>query len=261
MRRNTLKGAALGLALGLISAAATGAEAPPPMPAGNGYPAASTYPAQQRQAYAYAQPTPRPTPAPRVLAHRWGFGLDTVPGATNNPVSGSLVSAPNAIAVRWWATESIGLDLLAALDATSLQTGTSGASSGGSTPGTAASGFGLGLGVKYNLTRPAHDLLTQIVARVSTASSTQSDPTGLLKLNTSTLGLFLGAGFEAFVPGWDWLSLEGSAGFSMKTQTVKPESTTGAASAATAGASQTTSSMSLGGAGFSPINVAFHVYF
>jgi hypothetical protein len=257
MQRNSIKKACLGLALGF--AMSRGLRADPLPAAGSAYgaaaPTTSAYPAPvQRPAYNYAQPTPRPTAVPRMLEHRWGFGLDNVPGATNNPISGSLISAPNAIALRWWATEKIGLDFLAALDTTSLQTGSSG-STGGSAPGTSDTGFGVGVGVKYNLTRPARDLLTQIVARVSTASSTQNDTTGLVKLNTTTMGLFLGAGFEAFIPGWDWLSLEGSAGFSLKSQTIKPDSP------AAGGASQTTSSLSLGGAGFTPVDVAFHVYF
>lgn len=199
-----------------------------------------------------------PGAAQRVLKGRWGFGLDTIPGASANPVGG-LIAAPNAVVVRWWATEKLCLDLMGALDASSLQTSGAGVLSGSSAPGTSSSGSGFGLGVKYGLTRPSRDMHTQAVARVSTATSNQKDASGLVALNTSTMGIFIGAGFEAFVPGWHWLTLEGSAGLALTSQTIKPESSGGGGFVA--GVSQSSSSVSLGGAGFTPINLSIHVYF
>jgi hypothetical protein len=248
MMMNTMRGllAAAVMAAPMASAAAAaGAQAP-------------AYTPQQRQYMAQIAQMVKAQPAPpRVLAKRWGFGLDHIPGASSNPAGGTLIAAPNAVAVRWWPTEKLGLDLLAAMDASSLQTSTGGVASGSGVPGTSASGMGFGLGVKYGLSRPSRDLHTQAVVRVSSASSTQKDSTGVLTLNTSTLGAFIGVGFEAFVPGWDWLSLEGSAGLSVLSQQVKPD--LGGLPGSTP--TQSTSGLSLGGAGFTPLNVSIHVYF
>jgi|GEM_PF-2849364 hypothetical protein len=182
----------------------------------------------------------------RPMAHRWGFGLDTIPGASVNPLSGSLVSQPNAIAIRWWATDKLGLDLLAAANVSSL----SGATGSSTTSNPGGQTYGVGVGVKYNLTEPSHDLLAQIVARGSYGTAAQTGATSQL----STTALFVGAGFEAFVPTWDWLSLEGSAGLTLNSQDLEP--TNGGT-----GASQSTSNVSLGGNGFSPVNLSIHVYF
>jgi hypothetical protein len=185
-------------------------------------------------------------PQLRPMAHRWGFGLDTIPGASVNPLSGSLVSEPNAIAIRWWATDRLGLDLLGAANVSSLN-GTTGSSTA-TNPG--GQTFGVGVGVKYNLTEPSHDLLAQLVARGSYATAEQTGATSQL----STTALFVGAGFEAFVPGWDWLSLEGSAGLTLNSQDLEPAN-------GASGASQSTSNVSLGGNGFSPVDLSIHVYF
>jgi hypothetical protein len=243
--------AALGAVTGLQAEEWTpGAPTPVPTP---------VYKVASQQVYLYRE---APLP-PRILAGRIGFGLDMVPGASPASVFGGVISAPNAIGLRYWATEKVGLDLLVAMDMNSIQTGTgssSGSTSGSGTPGSIASGFGFGAGIKYNVSQPSRNMLAQLVVKASTATSTQSDPTGLFKLNTSTTALFAGAGFEAFVGGWDWLSLEGSLGFSLTSATVKPESATLSAAAASA-ATQSSSRMSLGGAGFTPLNISIHAYF
>lgn len=196
----------------------------------------------------------------REMAHRWGFGLDFVPGASAASVLGNVVAAPNGIGLRWWPTDKLALDGVAALASSSLQTGT-----GTNTPGTTNSAVGFGVGVKYNISEPSQYLLAQLVGRGSVAKANQNDTTGLLKLETTTTALFVGAGFEAFVPGWEWLSLEGSAGLSVESQEVKPTVAPGAAGPAAAvaasQASQSTSSVTLGGNGFTPINLSIHVYF
>lgn len=250
MKKLTLKMAG-GLVLALAAGTMRGAETLPPVYA-QPAPAAAVAPRP------VAPVAARPYVAPkRVLAHRFGFGLDSIPGASPTSVLGSVLTAPNAVAVRYWATDKVGIDILGALDMNSIQTGT-----GTGTPGTVASGFGVGAGVKYNLTQPSHDMLSQVVAKASFASSTQSDATGLVKVNTGTTALFVGAGFEVFVPSWDWLSLEGSLGLSLTSQSVKPESGVGAAAAAaSAAAAQSSSRVTLGGTGFSPVNISIHAYF
>lgn len=231
---------ALGLALGLAAAAQAGAlgETPVSMPA-------PYRPLSFGGGVSNFQPAPA-GPALRPLAHRWGFGLDSIPGATSNPLGG-LVAEPNAVALRWWASNRLGFDLLGALSSSSLQQGAS-----SSATGNGGDVFGVGLAVKYNLSEPSKDLLAQLLARGSYASAQLSDNGGQL----DSTAVFVGAGFEAFVPGWEWLSLEGSAGVTLSSQDLKPS---GATTATTA--TQSNSTISLGGSGFSPVNVSIHVYF
>ena len=71
-----------------------------------------------------ALPPPAPAAAPqaqarpaakRVMAGRWGIGLDSVPGATPASVLGGVLSAPNAVAVRYWFTDKLAADGLLAM--------------------------------------------------------------------------------------------------------------------------------------------------
>jgi hypothetical protein len=57
----------------------------------------------------------------------------------------------------------------------------------------------------------------------------------------------MGLGFEAFIPGWEWLSVEGTAGASYLDQA--------------AAAAPSTSSVGVGAGGYAPLNFSVHVYF
>jgi len=197
----------------------------------------------------------QPKPQLRSLAHRWGFGLDTLPGTSVANQGGSLLAQPNAIALRWWATDRMAVDLLAAGSASNAN-GNGSAGSGNVIP----QGYGGGLAFKYNLSEPSHDLLVQMVAKGSYASAQPSSGTagasGSNEQFTTAAG-FLGIGFEAFVPGWDWLSLEGSAGAAVTKLDLKS-----AASGASPGGVQSGTTAGLGGGnGYSPLNLSIHVYF
>ena len=65
--------------------------------------------------------------------------------------------------------------------------------------------------------------------------------------------LVVGAGFEAFLPYWDSLSVEGSVGLNFSSSQTKTDGGTQAA--------QSGSSLGISGSGFNPLNVAIHLYF
>jgi hypothetical protein len=189
-------------------------------------------------------------PPLRPMAHRWGFGLDSLPGVDPAGAGSSLVAQPNAVDLRWWATDSLAVDLMAAGTASSAA---------GSGP-VEAQGYGGGLGLKYNLSEPSRDLLVQVLAKGSYATAQPLSGTGGAtgpNDQLATVALFLGVGFEAFVPGWDWLSVEGSAGAGATKQDLNP----GAAAGAAAGPVRSTTTVGLGGNGFAPVNLSIHVYF
>jgi len=190
---------------------------------------------------------------PRSLANHWAVGVDSLPtGAITSP-SSSMVAVPSALSIRWWATERLAVDLLVAGNYNSAQAGKGELSPlVSSGPGDAF--YAGGLGLRYNISELSHDLLSQFVVKASGAQSAGSISGWSGKATESTLAVFVGAGFEAFVPGWDWLSVEGSAGVTGFSQSLTPQS-------AGNGGAQTVSGVGLAGSGFSPINLAAHIYF
>jgi hypothetical protein len=189
----------------------------------------------------------------RPLAGRWGLGVDSVPGITPLAGSGPLIAVPRALDLRYWATDRLGLDLLLAGNYSSQQAG-KGALSPlvSSSPGDAV--YGGGLAARYNLSEPNRDLLAQLVLRATAAQSVENAGAGGAAANSSTLALFAGAGFEAFVPGWDWLSVEASAGLTGFSESLTPQG-------GSAGGAQTLSGLALAGSGYSPVNASVHIYF
>jgi hypothetical protein len=114
--------------------------------------------------------------------------------------------------------------------------------------------FGAGIKTKFNWKRPSEWVLFQVVGRASVAALSQDVSNallGTLDQTTRTFNLFLGLGFEAFVPKWEALSVEASAGLSISSIQTKTSD----------GVAQSGSSASLVGDGFSPLNLALHVYF
>jgi hypothetical protein len=190
---------------------------------------------------------------PRSLANHWAVGVDSLPtGAITSP-SGSMLAVPSALSIRWWATERLAVDLLVAGNYNSAQAGKGELSPlVSSGPGDAF--YAGGLGLRYNISELSHDLLSQFVVKASGAQSAGSISGWSGKATESTLAVFVGAGFEAFVPGWDWLSVEGSAGVTGFSQSLTPQSPGN-------GGAQTVSGVGLAGSGFSPINLAAHIYF
>jgi len=190
---------------------------------------------------------------PRSLEHHWAVGIDSLPAVGIISPSSSLVAIPNALSVRWWATDRLGIDVLMSGNYSSIEAGKGELSpSVSSSPGNAF--YAGGVGFRYNWSVLSHDLLSQLIVKASGAQSVQSISGSSGKANETVLATFVGGGFEAFIPGWDWLSVEGSAGITGFSQSLTPQS-------AVNGGSQTVSGAGLAGSGFSPINLAVHAYF
>jgi hypothetical protein len=167
----------------------------------------------------------------RPMKHRWGFGFDYVPGLG---LAGGTVAQPNALALRWWATDRLAVDL----DGTMTS---SGVSVSAATQGTLGD-YGGALGLRYVVSEPSKDLLVQVLMKGGYAKAAPNTTA-----QTATTAGFVGLGFEAFIPGWEWVSLEGSAGANYLSQD------------AVSGSS--TSNVGVGAGGYAPLNFSVHVYF
>lgn len=196
-------------------------------------------------------PTPSPTPAGPVLTGRWGIGFDQIPGASAGTGLVPGLASPNAMAIRYWISERLAWDGLLALDTSSQPA--SGPGAPGVPAGTDQRGYGVGTVIKFNAKRPTPWLLAQILARASLASLNQMQNDGSNNgQTTTTFGLGLAAGFEAFLPAWDSLSVEGSVGLDFSSSQTKVEG---------GQAAQSGSSFGIKGNGFTPLNVSVHLYF
>lgn len=223
----------LSLALGAALQAA-----PPPTPAPDPVPVATA--------------TPTPVQKSLALAGRWGLGFDNIPGASAGTGLVPGLASSNAVSFRYWVNERLAWDGLLALSLSSQPPG--GAGAAGVPAGTDQRGYGVGTVLKWNVKRPSPWLLAQVLARASLASLAQLQNNGSnTGQTTTTFGLGIGAGFEAFLPAWDSLSVEGSVGLNFSSSQVKVE---GAGSAAQSG-----SSLGIDGSGFTPVNVSAHLYF
>jgi hypothetical protein len=186
------------------------------------------------------------------LTGRWGLGFDSIPGASSGTGQIPGFSVSNAVSLRYWINEQFCWDGLLAVNLSSQPSGGIGAS--GVPAGTDQRAWGFGTVMKYNLKRPSRWLLAQVLGRASLASLQQlSNNGGGNGQTTSTLGLGVGLGFEAFLPLWDNLSVEGSVLANFSSSQTKPE---GSGQAAQSG-----SSLSIDSGGFNPLNVGIHLYF
>ncbi|MGH7441579.1 MAG: hypothetical protein ACREKE_02775, partial [bacterium] len=188
---------------------------------------------------------------PRSLRHRWAIGVDSIPAASVANPSGSMVATPSALSLRWWATERLGIDLLVGGNYSSSESGKGQLQPlYSSAPGSAV--YSGGVGLRYNVSVLSHDLISQIVVKASGAQAAGSvGDSPSVKATQTTLAVFVGAGFEAFIPWWDWMSVEASVGVTGFSQSMTPQG----------GGAQTISGLGLAGSGFSPFNLAAHVYF
>jgi hypothetical protein len=198
-----------------------------------------------------ATATPAPAQKEMALAGRWGLGFDNIPGASAGTGLIPGLAQSNAVSFRYWVSERLAWDGLLALSLSSQPPG--GAGAAGVPAGTDQRGYGVGTVLKWNAKRPSSWLLAQILARASLASLTQlqNDGSGNGQ-TTTTFGLGIGAGFEAFLPAWDSLSVEGSVGLNFSSSQVKLQGSA---------AAQSGSSLSIDGSGFTPVNVSAHLYF
>lgn len=188
---------------------------------------------------------------PRLAGH-WGIGFDSIPGASTGTGLVPGLAAPNALAVRYWVTERFSWDGLLAVNLNSQPAG--GGGSTGVPAGTDQKAFGAGTVMKLNLKRPTPWLLAQAVGRASLASLQQVSNNGAgTGQTTTTFGLGVGLGFEAFLPFWDSLSVEGNILADFSSSQTKLEGPSQAA--------QSGSSLSIDSSGFTPLNVGLHLYF
>jgi hypothetical protein len=217
----------------------------------------------------------QPSSQLRPLAKRWGAGLETIPGAGLDSFGCGLIAVPNAVSARYWVTDRLAVDGMLSVLIASQSNDVAIETEGGSVDGNGQS-WGFGVGVRYNLTEPSRNLMAQLVGKASFAdsrahlslseNSDNSTGTYSTDVEQDTTAMFLGVGFEAFVPGWNWLSLEGSLGLSVSNISVQPiniSASSGKNTTMTLNGvfNQNTSTCSLGGSGFSPINVSIHYYF
>ncbi len=183
------------------------------------------------------------------LTGLWGVGFDTIPGASATTGLLPGLSQPNAVSLRRWFNEKFALEAKLAFSATSQPAGVSGTS--------VTSAWGVGTQMKYNIARPSPWLLAQFIGGATLAQlgqTTNAAPgAGDLGQTTTNFTIMVGLGFEAFIPVWKALSLEGNVGLNVSSVQAK--------SAGAAQATQSSSSMAINGYGFTPLNVALHYYF
>jgi hypothetical protein len=186
-----------------------------------------------------------------TLTGRWGVGFDSIPGASAGTGLVPGLTAPNALAVRYWVAEGFCWDGLVAVNLSSQPSGGSGST--GVPAGTDQRALGVGTVMKFNLKRPTRWLLAQALGRASLASLQQVSNSGSGGQTTSTFGLGVGLGFEAFLPFWESLSVEGNILVDFSSSQTKVEGSTQAA--------QSGSSLAIDAGGFTPLNVGIHLYF
>lgn len=195
-------------------------------------------------------PEPAGAPAHLRLTGRWGFGFDSIPGASTGTGWLPGFASPNALAIRYWINESLAWDGLLAAELSSRPEG--GAGGGGLGGGAERRAWGVGTVFKVNLRRPTRWLLVQGLARASLAQL-RDQVAGAPGQTTTTFAVGAAAGFEAFLPLWDALSVEGSVGLDFSSSQIKADGVEQAA--------QSGSSLRVGANGFTPLSLAIHLYF
>ena len=180
-----------------------------------------------------------------------GFGFDSVRGASTGTGLVPGVAQSNALALRYWINDTLSWDGLVAVNYSSTPSNSQGGA--GVAAGTDQRAWGVGTQFKVNMARPSTWLLGQLLARASLAQFTQSsNTTANSSQTTNTLSLGMGLGFEAFIPVWKALSLEGSVGLNLSSTQVKVEGSSTV---------QSGSTLSIDANGLTPVNVAVHYYF
>jgi hypothetical protein len=156
-----------------------------------------------------------------------------------------------ALGLRYWLTDLLGLEGLLALSYGSDPRGTD---ASGNNVNNTRSLLGLGLGVKYNWKKPVEDVLVQFFARASFASGSTIDTTSgkAVSTNTNTLAVMAGTGFEAFLPVWRAISVEGLVGVSLVSSSSTSVNTALALNS---------SIVAVQGTGFTPVSLSIHYYF
>lgn len=170
-------------------------------------------------------------------------------GATLIPTrSGDL----GGITGDYWLSDKIAIEALLGFGSSSYA---GGSDSAGKPINDSGSSMGIGAGARFNLINTADVVYFGLMGRLA-YTSTNSTHTALGTASSSTngtVGLFVGADVEAFVPMWRSISVEASTGLNMLFGSVS--------STAPGSTSIAESSVFLGGTNALPLNVAFHYYF
>lgn len=144
--------------------------------------------------------------SPGHLKGRLGFGL----------VYNSDIFSVYWLNVRWWFEDRAALDLLMGGSYTERK-GYGFDSLPNTTPDW---NYSLGLGIREIIAEPSEDVHVLFIQRAVYSAYLQQSAgvSSLYQYQTQTLTGFLGLGFEAFVPFWKSLSIEGSVGLKFGAQ-------------------------------------------
>lgn len=162
---------------------------------------------------------------------RWAMGFGYLPGP-----NGAL----DALSATFSPTPDVDIDGL-------LLGGTVSNANGGNV---STSAFGLGAQGRFSLLHPSPNLAFQVLGRLSYVSS--GNPYGA-NSSSSQVGLFLGAGFEGYIPAWRAVSVEVNSGFNIGLASYSAGGTTVNSTAISLGASNANA--------FVPFNLAVHYHF
>jgi hypothetical protein len=199
-----------------------------------------------------AEDAAAPAAEPVAMKGKIGIGVGTMPGLgpTQLPIFSQVISQPDAVSLRWWVSDKVGLEALLAYNQTSAP------SSGSGTAASVNYAGGIGLGAKWNFKR-SERALGQLLVGFSVASYGQGpDSTGATTSN-NTFSLYVGPGFEVFMPFLKNLSLEGSVRLRVNTLGTKTEG----GPAGSNQAAQSSTSLGFFGEGFTPLALSMHYYF
>jgi hypothetical protein len=132
---------------------------------------------------------------------------------------------------------------------------TGGTNSSGQPVNDSNSSFGIGAQARYSLVHPTTFLALQAVGRLSyvIASANQTHLGDTVSTSGGQFGIFLGAGFEGFIPAWSSVSVEINSGLNIMLSNISYGGYNQGQSAIYLGASNTNT--------FVPFNLAVHYYF
>lgn len=163
-----------------------------------------------------------------------------------------LAAAPVALSLRYWASESLGLDgLISFLSEHQSQS----LDAAGNTAPASDTLVGLGVGARWNVFQPSENVLVQFLGRASLVHlvHTVTGSSNGATFEGDSLDLSAGAAVEAFLPFWPCLSLE--AGVSLVLARFSGHSDLAFVPSSNA------SQLAIRSADFTPFQAGIHYYF
>jgi hypothetical protein len=174
----------------------------------------------------------------------WGVGVGYLP---------SPVGALNALSGTYRIMPDLKIDGLLLGGVSSVPLGGTNASGAPVNDGTGS--FGIGAQARYSLLHPTSFLDFQLVGRLSFVTGTDSHEVLGTTVNSSAseFGMFVGAGFEGFIPAWRVVSIEVNSGVNIALSGATDGPYSAGGSGVWLGASNANA--------FVPLNLAVHYYF